>query len=105
MNLDFLRSSANWLAFGIVLGILELLLQGFVLLGFGIGAAVVAGVLLLVGPGVFDGFAGLAYLAVVWALASGGAWLLVRKLPGARANNARVVDSDINDAPYKGDRD
>ena len=60
MNLDLLRSAANWLAFGIVLGILELLLPGFVLLGFGIGAAVVAGVLFVVGPEPFAGFAGIA---------------------------------------------
>lgn len=105
MNLDLLRSPANWLAFGIVLGILELLLPGYVLLGFGIGAAAVAGVLFVVGPEPFAGFAGIAYLAVAWAVASYLAWLGVRRLPSARANNTRLVEQDVNDAPYKGDRD
>lgn len=105
MNLDMLRSAANWCAFGVALGILELLLPGFVLLGFGIGAVVVAGLLLVTGPEPFAGFAGIAYLAVAWALASYSAWILVRRLPGARADNARRVEKDINEAPYKGDRD
>jgi inner membrane protein len=105
MNLDFLRSSANWFAFGVVLGIVELLVPGFVFLGFAIGAAVVSLVLLLIGPTVFEGVAGIAYLAVVWAVASYAAWTSIRKLPSARAANSRVVDRDINESPYKGDRD
>ena len=105
MILDYLRSPTNWLAFGIVLGILELLLPGFVLLGFGVGAIAVWSVLLVCGPGMFEGVAGVAYIGVIWGLLSLIAWTLIRRIPGARADNARVIETDINDNPYKGDQD
>ena len=105
MIFDFLRSPTNWLAFGIVLGILELLLPGFVLLGFGIGAVAVWSVLLICGPETFEGPAGVAYIGVIWGLLSLIAWTVIRRLPGAKANNARVIENDINDSPYKGDHD
>lgn len=98
-------SPANWLAFGIILGILELLISGSVLLGFGVGACIVSAALAIVGSEVFAGVSGLAYLGVLWAASSYVGWRFVRKLPGAQPETARIVRRDINDAPYKGDRD
>lgn len=105
MNADLLRSPAYWLAFGIVLAILETLLPGFVLLGLGVGALIVSGLLFFSGPSVFDGLAGIAYLAALWATTSLMAWFAIRKVFGFTENSSRRIKQDINEKPYKGDRD
>ena len=58
LTLDFWKSPSLWYAVGLVLGILELLVPGFVLLGFGCGAVVVGTLLWIVGPAAFEGLAG-----------------------------------------------
>ena len=94
MNLDLLRSAANWLAFGIVLGILELLLPGFVLLGFGIGALATAAVVFVAGP---EAVPGLPVLLVIFAAASGLAWIVLRRAFAARRGQVKIWERDIND--------
>lgn len=100
-----LTSWTNWLILGFVLGILELLAPGFVFLGFGIGATGVALVLALTGPDLFADSTGVAYLFVVWAVTSMAAWLALRRVRGASPTSSRAVTSDINEAPYKGDKE
>ena len=102
---DFWKTPSLWATFALVLGILEVLLPGFVLLGFGLGAAMVAGLLWFLGPAAFDGLAGAGYLVATWAVVSGGAWMLLRRIFASTGSPAGSFDHDINDLPYKGDKD
>ncbi|MDZ4135852.1 MAG: hypothetical protein U1D06_09720 [Paracoccaceae bacterium] len=81
-----------WVAGGIALGALEVLLPGFIFLGFAVGA-VITGV--LVGVGVLGG--NLAMSLLVFAVASLVAWLLMRRLLGVRKGQVKIWDRDIND--------
>ncbi|MEZ5798881.1 MAG: hypothetical protein R3D63_16270 [Paracoccaceae bacterium] len=82
-----------WVVLGFVLGILEVIVPGFIFLGFAIGAVltgVVAG-LELTGS--------LPLLILIFAVASVVAWLVLRRLMGVRENQVKVWDRDINDSP------
>ncbi|MBV1895791.1 MAG: hypothetical protein KUG70_04975 [Rhodobacteraceae bacterium] len=81
-----------WLSGALVLGILEVLLPGFVFLGFAIGAVVVALVLLI--PGL--GFS-LPVLLLVFAALSLASWLVLRKMFALPTGQVKRFDSDIND--------
>jgi membrane protein implicated in regulation of membrane protease activity len=81
-----------WLVAGAVLGAAEILLPGFILLGFALGAALV-GILLLLG--VLNSH--LPVLLLVFACASLGAWLALRQVVGVRRGQVKVWTSDIND--------
>ena len=81
-----------WLLAGVIFAILEVLIPGFILLGFAIGAAVV-GVLLWVG--VLG--ASLAVLLLVFAVASVVAWAVLRRVVGVRQGQVKLWDRDIND--------
>lgn len=80
-----------WIAAGVVLAILEVVVSGYVLLGFAVGA-VLTGVLIwagLLGPS-------LAVMLLVFALASLGAWLILRKIFGLPKDNVKIIHHDIN---------
>ncbi len=81
-----------WLVAAAVLGIAEVVLPGFVLLGFAIGAILV-GVLILVG--LLGG--SLPVLLLVFAVASLVAWLVLRRAVGVRKGQIRIWERDIND--------
>lgn len=81
-----------WMIAGAVLGILEVVIPGFILLGFAIGAALTG---LLLWAGILGG--SLAVLLLVFAVASLAAWLSLRKVVGVRRGQVKVWDSDIND--------
>lgn len=81
-----------WLLAGVVLGILETILPGFVLLGFALGA-VVTGVLLW--AGVLGG--ALAPTLLIFALASLAGWALLRRFFGVRKGQVKIWDRDINE--------
>jgi membrane protein implicated in regulation of membrane protease activity len=81
-----------WLVAAAVLGIAEVLIPGFVLLGFAIGAALVG---ILLWAGILG--SSLPWLLLVFAVASLAAWLVLRKAVGVRKGQLRVWDSDIND--------
>lgn len=81
-----------WGAAALVLGILEILAPGFVFLGFAIGAAAVAALLLLGGSGI-----GLAPLLFIFAALSLAAWLLMRRLFALPKGQVKTFDHDIND--------
>lgn len=81
-----------WMVAGAVLAILEVLIPGFILLGFAIGAGI-TGVLLW-----FGALGGsLAVLLLVFGLFSLIAWLALRSLVGVRHGQVKIWDRDIND--------
>jgi inner membrane protein len=73
--------------------VLEVLVPGFIFLGFAIGA-VVTGV--LVGIGVP---AGVPALILIFAVVSVVAWLVLRRVVGVREGQVKIWDRDINDQP------
>ncbi|MFT7059420.1 MAG: hypothetical protein ACJASV_001929 [Pseudorhodobacter sp.] len=81
-----------WIVAGFGLAALEVLLPGYIFLGFAIGAMITG---ILVGLGILGG--NLAALTLVFALASLLAWLGTRKLLGKQAGHVKIWDRDIND--------
>lgn len=80
-----------WVVVAAVLGVLEMALPGFFLLGFAVGALLVAG---LVWLGVLGS---LPVMVLVAALAAVPVWLLARRLAGVRPGQTRIWDRDINE--------
>lgn len=81
-----------WMVAGAVLAILEVLIPGFILLGFAIGAALTG---LLLWLGVLGG--SVAVLLLVFAVASLLAWLVLRRVVGVRHGQVKIWDRDINE--------
>ena len=82
-----------WVILGFALGVLEVIVPGFIFLGFAIGA-VVTGV--LVGIGIP---AGPTALILIFAVVSVVSWLVLRRVVGVRDGQVKVWDRDINDSP------
>jgi len=80
-----------WLVAGIALAVLEVIVPGYVFLGFAVGAVVMA---VLVGIGITPG---LPLLALFFALASLVAWLVLRRIFGVRRGQVKIWDRDINE--------
>jgi inner membrane protein len=82
-----------WAVAGLVLGVLEILIPGNILIGFAIGAMVVA-ILLWTGLG-----AGLTFalLLAVMAISALVAFIVLRRVIGIRAGQVKIVERDIND--------
>ena len=81
-----------WVVLGFALGVVEVLVPGFIFLGFAIGA-VITGV--LVGIGLLG--ANVPALVLVFALASLAAWFGLRKAFGVRGSEVKMWDKDINE--------
>lgn len=81
-----------WVVVGVTLAVAEVMLPGFILLGFAIGAALV-GLLLLIG--VLG--SNLFVLILIFAIASLVAWIALRRLVGIRKGQVKIWDRDIND--------
>lgn len=81
-----------WMLAGAALAIMEVLIPGFILLGFAIGAGLTGGLIWL---GVLGNSFGATLL--VFAAASIIAWLVLRRLAGVRRGQVKVWDRDIND--------
>ena len=80
-----------WLSAALVLAILEVLVPGFIFLGFAIGAAAVALILFLpisIGP---------AALLATFAVLSLLAWGVLRRVFRRPDGQARIVRKDVND--------
>lgn len=77
---------------GFALGVVEVLVPGFIFLGFAIGAVVTG---ILVGIGLLG--ANVPLLVLVFALASLGAWFVLRRLFGVRGGEVKLWDKDVND--------
>lgn len=82
-----------WIAAGFAIGALEVVLPGYIFLGFAIGA-VLTGILL--GFGVLAG-ASLSTLLMVFALASLIAWAGLRYGLGRHPGQVKIWHRDIND--------
>jgi len=80
-----------WVILGFALGVLEVLVPGFIFLGFAIGAVVTG---ILVGLGVH---AGLPALTLIFAVVSVIAWFVLRRTMGVREGQVKIWDRDIND--------
>ncbi|TCP60076.1 hypothetical protein EV663_11372 [Rhodovulum bhavnagarense] len=80
-----------WMAVGAVLAILELVLPGYILLGFAAGAFAVGGAVWL---GLSVGLPWLVLIAAVVALV---AWLGLRSALGIRKGQVRIWERDINE--------
>ncbi|MCY4179643.1 MAG: hypothetical protein OXC60_06350 [Litoreibacter sp.] len=86
-----------WIAAALVLGILEMLAPGFILLGFAIGAGVI-GTIFYVDGGLGGYLAGsLPMTLVVFAAVSLVSWIVMRRIFGKRQGQVKVWDTDIND--------
>ena len=81
-----------WVVAGFALGVVEVLVPGFIFLGFAIGA-VITGV--LVGIGLLG--TNVPLLILVFALASLVAWFGLRRMFGGRDGDVKLWDKDIND--------
>lgn len=81
-----------WVVGGLGLGILEVLVPGFIFLGFAVGGVATG---LLIWAGVLG--SSLAPLVLVFALASLVAWGVMRALFGVRRGQVKIWDRDIND--------
>lgn len=81
-----------WMIAGAVLAALEVVVPGFFLLGFAIGA-VVTGALLWMG--ILGG--SLAVLLFVFALAALAGWAALRRVLGVRRGQIKLWDRDINE--------
>lgn len=79
-----------WLAAALGLTILEILVPGFIFLGFAIGAALVALLVLL------PLNLGLTALLALFTLLSLAAWVILRRLFRAPDDQSRVIREDIN---------
>lgn len=91
---------AAWWVWGVaavVLAIGEVLLPSFVLLGFALGAAVVALVLLVGGPLAVWLAGSLPVLFLVYAVMSLIAWLMLRRWLGVYRGQVKTFDHDINE--------
>ncbi|MBK8438892.1 MAG: hypothetical protein IPL38_05065 [Rhodobacter sp.] len=82
-----------WVVLGFALGVLEILVPGYIFLGFAAGA-VITGV--VAGLGLT---ASLPLVILIFAVASLVSWLVLRRVMGVRANQVKVWDRDINDSP------
>lgn len=85
-----------WAAAALILGIVEVLVPGFVFLGFAIGAGVVALLLLIGGPGAIAITGSLPMLLVIFAVVSIIAWIVLRKAVGVQKTQVKTFDHDIN---------
>ncbi len=80
-----------WIAAALLMGIAEIVLPGFLALGFAIGAALV-GLLLVVAPSVM----GLPALLALWAVLSLAAWAVLRRMFRLEKGQVRRVRGDVN---------
>lgn len=80
-----------WIVAGVALAVLEVLVPGFVFLGFAISAGLVG---VLVGAGVLGG--NVPVLALVFAVLALVAWLVLRRMVGIKEGQVKIWDKDIN---------
>jgi inner membrane protein len=86
-----------WGAAAVVLAVAEVLIPGFVLLGFAMGAAVVALILLVGGPLAVWLGGSVPMLLLVFAVVSLLSWLALRRWVGVYRGQVKRFDHDIND--------
>ena len=80
-----------WLSAALALATLEVIVPGYIFLGFAVGALVL-GLILLVVP-----MTSLPWVLVIFAALSLGAYLAMRRVFGLPGSKPKVWDRDIND--------
>lgn len=83
-----------WLSAALGLATLEVIVPGYIFLGFAIGAALV-GLLLLIVPIV--PIASMPLILVIFAALSLGAYLAMRRVFGLPGQTPKIWERDIND--------
>ncbi|MCK0169015.1 hypothetical protein MWU52_15780 [Jannaschia sp. S6380] len=87
-----------WAVVAVILAILEVVAPTYILLGFALGAAIVALGLVFGILGALAGTTyGLAWLLLIFALVSLVAWLGLRAVFGRSGQSSQTFDRDIND--------
>ncbi len=86
-----------WAVAAIVFAIGEVILPSYVLLGFGIGAGVVALILAIGGAPALWITGSMAVLVLSFAVISLVAWLLLRWALGVNRSQVKTFDHDINE--------
>ncbi len=81
-----------WIVLGVALAVLEVMIPGFVFLGFSIGAGLVG---VLLGLGLLGGNVPLS--ALVFAVLSVAAFLILRRVVGVTKGQKKIWTRDIND--------
>ncbi|WP_208350848.1 NfeD family protein [Pseudaestuariivita rosea] len=84
-----------WASAALIMAILEVVAPAFVLLGFAIGAAVVALLLAIGGPALVGGT--VPWMLVIFALVSLAAWILLKKTFKLKKGQVKIWETDIND--------
>lgn len=86
-----------WVVGGMAIGILELLVPGFLFVGFAVGG-VVTGLILLLGVWPADWMAlSLPNHLLVFSAVSVAVWIGLRLLVGVRTGQVTTFDRDINE--------
>lgn len=83
----------SWMVLGLALGVVEVIIPGYIFVGFAVGAALTGVVVLLGFP------VGLPMLLAIFAVLSLISWLVIRRLAGTREGQVKIWDRDINDNP------
>jgi membrane protein implicated in regulation of membrane protease activity len=86
-----------WIAAGLVLAIVELLVPGYIFVGFAIGAVATGAILGLGLPGSAWMAADLTNALLVFGILSLVAWLSLRRLLGLRHGQVKRINRDINE--------
>lgn len=86
------QSGWFWIVVAALLGLMEVLLPGYVFLGIAIACGL-TGLVLLAGVTAPS----LPVLLLIVAVLSGVVWLILRRLMGVREGQVRIWDRDIND--------
>lgn len=81
-----------WMSGALILATLEVLVPGYIFLGFAIGAGVM-GLLILFGVSA----SGLAITLVIFSILSLIAYLVMRKVFGLKKGQVKIWETDVND--------
>ncbi|MEM6742002.1 MAG: hypothetical protein AAF646_17970, partial [Pseudomonadota bacterium] len=87
----------SWGMLAALFGIFELIVPGYIFLGFAIGASAMAGAFLIGEPFTTWLPEGLPALSVVFAVLSIIAWVVLRYSMGVRKGQTRIFKHDINE--------
>jgi membrane protein implicated in regulation of membrane protease activity len=85
-----------WAVAGILLGIVEVIVPGYIFLGFAVGAMLVALTLLICGV-LGLGAGAIAPLLLLFAVGSLVGWYLLRRIFGIHQGSVKTWERDIND--------
>lgn len=88
---DYMTIWWVWISIALLLGVVELLLPGFIFLGFAIGAVFIAGIVAVVS------FGNVPALFALFAALSLVSWIALKVLFRKQSSGARIVTHDINE--------